>query len=62
MNENKIPMKPLNMKSRENTHDTDQDQDRTNRPGKMPCRKKEKHDRKLKRKRNFGKTDIHAEA
>lgn len=42
MNEDKIPMKPLNMKSKENTsgkhtHDTEQDQDRTNRAGKMSC-------------------------
>jgi hypothetical protein len=49
------------MKSEENTHDIDQDQDRTNRPGKMPCRRKQEHERKLRR-RNFGKRDIHAEA
>jgi hypothetical protein len=62
MNEEKIPMKPLNMKSKENTHDTDQAQDRTNSPGKIPCRRKEEHERKLRRGRNFGKIDIHAEA
>jgi hypothetical protein len=45
MNEDKIPMKPLNMKSKKNTHDTDQDENRTKRPRKMPCRTKEMHER-----------------
>jgi hypothetical protein len=61
MNEDKIPMKSLNMNSRENTHDIDQNQDRTNGSGKMPCRKKAKHERKLRRG-NFWKTDTHTDA